>query len=229
MTDTPPKHTGASLYACRHWIEQGFRGLKRGGWQWGRTRRTDPVRVARHLLALAVATLLAVAYGTRLEEGPRPAACHRANPTAPSADRHSTPAPRAAPLSALLRQGCRLPPPPAGPQPPVGPRLADPRARTRPQRRPALPVAPHRLKPAPPFHSPPAPAEAAPPPRPDRPCPDADRIPGPRTANPRMGRPVSAGGDAEHGSQHPGTARQGRNTRLMHPENTPVKGDPRRD
>ena len=68
LTDTPPKHTGAALYACRHWIEQGFRGLKRGGWQWGRTRRTDPVRVARHLLALAVATLLAVAYGTRLEE-----------------------------------------------------------------------------------------------------------------------------------------------------------------
>ena len=29
---------------------QGFRGLKRGGWQWGRTRHTDPVRVARHLL-----------------------------------------------------------------------------------------------------------------------------------------------------------------------------------
>ena len=35
---------------------------------WGRTRRTDPVRVARHLLALAVATLLAVAYGTRHED-----------------------------------------------------------------------------------------------------------------------------------------------------------------
>ena len=42
LTDTPPRHTGAALYACRHWIEQGFRGLKRGGWQWGRTRRTDP-------------------------------------------------------------------------------------------------------------------------------------------------------------------------------------------
>ena len=33
---------------------------------WGRTRRTDPGRVARHLLA--VATLLAVAYGTRHED-----------------------------------------------------------------------------------------------------------------------------------------------------------------
>ena len=78
LTDTPPKHTGAALYACRHWIEQGFRGLKRGGWQWGRTRRTDPLRVARHLLALAVATLLAVAYGTRCEQA-RARACRRAN------------------------------------------------------------------------------------------------------------------------------------------------------
>ena len=68
LTDTPPAHSDAALYACRHWIEQGFRGLKRGGWQWGRTRRTDPVRVARHLLALAAATLLAVAYGPRREE-----------------------------------------------------------------------------------------------------------------------------------------------------------------
>ena len=68
LTDTPPEHTQAALYACRHWIEQGFRGLKRGGWQWGRTRRTDPVRVARHLLVLAVATLLAAAYGTRCEQ-----------------------------------------------------------------------------------------------------------------------------------------------------------------
>ena len=32
---------------------------RRGDWQWGRTRRRDPVRVARHLLVLAVATLRA--------------------------------------------------------------------------------------------------------------------------------------------------------------------------
>ena len=39
--------------------------------------------------------------------------------------------------------------PPAGPQPPLGPGLADPAAGTRPDRQPALPVAPRRLKPAP--------------------------------------------------------------------------------
>ena len=68
LTDTLPQHTDAALYACRHWIEQGFRGCQRGGWQWQRTRRTDPVRVARHGLVLAVASLLAVAYGTRHED-----------------------------------------------------------------------------------------------------------------------------------------------------------------
>ncbi len=41
LTDTPPDRTDVDLYACRHWIEQGFRGLKRGGWQWHRTRRRD--------------------------------------------------------------------------------------------------------------------------------------------------------------------------------------------
>ena len=68
LTDTPPERTDVDLYACRHWIEQGFRGCQRGGWPWQRTRRRDPVRVARHLLVLAVATLLAVAYGTRHED-----------------------------------------------------------------------------------------------------------------------------------------------------------------
>jgi hypothetical protein len=39
------------------WIEFGFRALKGLGWRWERTRRTDPDRVARHWLVLAVATL----------------------------------------------------------------------------------------------------------------------------------------------------------------------------
>ena len=68
LTDTPPDRTEATLYTCRDWIEQGFRGLKRAGWQWQRTRRTDPVRAGRHWLVMAVATLLAVAYGTRREK-----------------------------------------------------------------------------------------------------------------------------------------------------------------
>ena len=68
LTDTPVAQTEPTLYACRNWIEQGFRGLKTVGWKWHKTRRRDPVRVGCHWLVLAIATLLAVAYGTRREE-----------------------------------------------------------------------------------------------------------------------------------------------------------------
>jgi hypothetical protein len=52
----------------RVWIELGCRALQSFGWHWERTRRSDPARVARHWLVLAVATLLSLAVGTRLEE-----------------------------------------------------------------------------------------------------------------------------------------------------------------
>ncbi len=72
LTDTPVAQTEPTLYACRNWIEQGFRGLKPVGdplgGKWHKTRRLDPTRVGRHWLVLATATLLAVAYGTRREE-----------------------------------------------------------------------------------------------------------------------------------------------------------------
>ena len=47
----------------RVWIEQGFRTLKRMGWQWQRTRRVDPARVDRHGLVLVVATLWVLTPG----------------------------------------------------------------------------------------------------------------------------------------------------------------------
>jgi hypothetical protein len=50
------------------WIELGFRALKSVGWQWQKTRRTDPARVARHWLVLAVATLWVLGCGTREED-----------------------------------------------------------------------------------------------------------------------------------------------------------------
>jgi hypothetical protein len=68
LTDLPPEEVGVSWYGLRVWIELGFRALKSMGWHWERTRRTDPERIARHWLVLAVATLLDVAAGTRLEE-----------------------------------------------------------------------------------------------------------------------------------------------------------------
>lgn len=68
LTDLGPDAAGVLWYGLRTWIELGFRALKGVGWRWDRTRRTDPDRVARHLLVLAVATLWVLAYGTRAED-----------------------------------------------------------------------------------------------------------------------------------------------------------------
>lgn len=68
LTDLAPEAVEGSWYGLRVWVELGFRALKSLGWHWERTRRTDPVRVARHWLVLAIATLLNLAVGTRLEE-----------------------------------------------------------------------------------------------------------------------------------------------------------------
>ena len=55
-------------YGWRMWEELAFRDFKSTGWQWQRSRRTDPRRVARHWLVLAVATLWTAAVGTRVED-----------------------------------------------------------------------------------------------------------------------------------------------------------------
>src|SRR5436305_1337334 len=68
VTDLPPDRVGVSWYALRAWVELGFRALQGLGWQWQRSRRTEPARVARHWLVLAVASLTALAPGTRVED-----------------------------------------------------------------------------------------------------------------------------------------------------------------
>lgn len=68
VTSLAPGQVGAKWYRMRAWIECGFRDLKALGWDWEHTRRRDCTRVARHWLVLAVATLWALAYGTRVEE-----------------------------------------------------------------------------------------------------------------------------------------------------------------
>jgi hypothetical protein len=89
LTDLDPAAVGVLWYGLRMWIEFGFRALKGLGWHWERTRRTDPDRVARHWLVLAVATLWVLAYGTRAEDaalaGVAPAKLRTA-PTPPPAD-----------------------------------------------------------------------------------------------------------------------------------------------
>lgn len=68
LTDLLPTQIGVCWYGLRVWIELGFRALKGVGWQWQHTRRTDPTRVARHWLVLAVAMLWVLAYGSRAED-----------------------------------------------------------------------------------------------------------------------------------------------------------------
>jgi hypothetical protein len=63
LTDLAPGAGEACWYGLRAWIEQGFKITKRGGWQWQRTRMTDPQRAARLWLAVAVATLWLLSVG----------------------------------------------------------------------------------------------------------------------------------------------------------------------
>jgi hypothetical protein len=67
LTDLAPQTSTADLYALRAWIEQGFKVLKRGGFQWQRTRMTAPDRAARLWLAVAVATLWLLSVGGEAE------------------------------------------------------------------------------------------------------------------------------------------------------------------
>ena len=67
-TDLPPEASDAGWYGLRAWIEQGFKITKRAGWQWHRTRMTDPARAARLWLAVAVATLWLLSVGGATDE-----------------------------------------------------------------------------------------------------------------------------------------------------------------
>ena len=67
VTDLTPNQADAAWYGLRPWIEGGFKDLKRGGWQWQQTRITDPGRVERFWVAIAIATLWAVSVGGEAE------------------------------------------------------------------------------------------------------------------------------------------------------------------
>lgn len=67
VTDLPPEEADVAWYGRRAWIEQGFKDTKRGGWQWQATRMSDPERVSRHWLVIAVATRWLVHVGGEAE------------------------------------------------------------------------------------------------------------------------------------------------------------------
>jgi hypothetical protein len=68
VTDLAPTACRVEWYRLRAWCEQGFKCLKRGGWQWQATRMTDPARAARLWLAMAIATLWVVSVGSDQED-----------------------------------------------------------------------------------------------------------------------------------------------------------------
>ncbi|MDQ6743657.1 MAG: transposase [Candidatus Dormibacteraeota bacterium] len=101
LTDLAPAEVGICWYGLRFWIERGFCLLKSLGWGWEQTRRTDPDRVARHWLVLAVALLWTLATGTRVEDAD-------AQDTPPSRVRHppaQPPLPAGARTVSLFRRG----------------------------------------------------------------------------------------------------------------------------
>jgi hypothetical protein len=68
LTDLPPEASDAGWYGLRAWIEQGLKITKRAGWQWHRTRMSDPARAARLWLAVSVATLWLLSVGEEADE-----------------------------------------------------------------------------------------------------------------------------------------------------------------
>ena len=69
LTDLPPEAADAWWYGLRAWIEQGFKRIKRGGWQWQYTRMDDPARAERLWLAIAMATWWLLSVGGEAEAG----------------------------------------------------------------------------------------------------------------------------------------------------------------
>ena len=69
LTDLAPEGSDAQWYGLRSWCEQGFKCIKRGGWQWQLTQMGQPSRAERVWLAMAVAMLWVVCVGSELDGG----------------------------------------------------------------------------------------------------------------------------------------------------------------
>ena len=87
VTDLDPDQAEGLWYGMRSWIAAGFQLRKRGGGQWPAPRRTDPDRVERLWLVLAVAPRSVRAVGGEADEAEFAGATlpEPAGPSAPSA------------------------------------------------------------------------------------------------------------------------------------------------
>lgn len=87
LTDLGPEAADVCWYGLRAWIEQGFKRMKRGGWQWQYTRMVDPSRAERMWLAMSVATWWLLSVGGEADEGVLP----ESMPAAPQTQRSRRP------------------------------------------------------------------------------------------------------------------------------------------
>jgi hypothetical protein len=69
LTDLPAGSAEVCWYGLRAWIEQGFKRLKSGGWDWQNTRMSDPARAERLWLVMAVGTWWCLLVGGEAEAG----------------------------------------------------------------------------------------------------------------------------------------------------------------
>lgn len=102
VTDLAPEQANVAWYGMRTWIEAGFKDTKRGGWHWEQTKMTDPQRVERLWLVIAVATLWVVSVGAEAEEN-LPASSFEALPETYIARRRSSKKSRPRLLSCFRR------------------------------------------------------------------------------------------------------------------------------
>jgi len=100
LTDLPSSSCNPCWYGFRAWIEQGFRTIKRGGWQWHRTRMTETARVSRLWLVMSVATLWLLSVGGEADETLPQSTCLPIAPTLAPASRSQLPS------VSLFRRGC---------------------------------------------------------------------------------------------------------------------------
>ena len=70
VTDLEPEQGDILWYSLRIGIECSYRDVKSDGWQWHKTRLTDPKRAERLWLAIAVATLWTVTVGGEIDQHP---------------------------------------------------------------------------------------------------------------------------------------------------------------
>lgn len=88
VTDLPAEEVNVAWYGLRAWIERGFKQYKSGGWNWQKTRMTDPARAERLWLVMAVAQAAVIRAGG-YEEITRPEPRRQSSQTTAQGQTHA--------------------------------------------------------------------------------------------------------------------------------------------